>query len=102
MRHFVYTVFDTASGMYDRPFVAHSDGVAIRGFGDIAADASHPIGMHPEHYQLYRIGTFDDNTAVLEPEDAVCIGKAHELVAASRKVDGGALWALDKEIANAS
>ena len=87
MRYFLYSVFDSASAMYERPFCAQADGAAIRSFTDIACDADHPIGMHPEHYSLFRLGTFDDNTCVVDPELAVCIGKAHELVASSRVVD---------------
>ncbi len=86
MRVFMYSVYDSCSGTYDRPICAQADGAAIRSFGNIAIAADHPIGMHPEHYSLFRVGLFDDNTGVIEPELAVCIAKAHECVAVSRKV----------------
>ncbi len=88
MRQFLYAVFDSASGVYDRPWVSLSDGAALRGFSDISCDAEHPIGKHPECYSLYRIGEYDDNTGIITPEDAIVIGKAHELVSASRKIIG--------------
>lgn len=91
MRVFLYSVFDSCGGIYDRPFVAQADGMALRSFGDIAADAKHPIGQHPEHYMLFRIGMFNDNTGEVESETPVCIGKAHELVAAARIIKPGAL-----------
>ena len=87
MRLFLYCVFDSCSGVYDRPFCANADGSAVRSFGDIACDAEHPIGMHPEHYMLFRVGLFDDNTGEIVPEVPVCLCKAHELVAAGRVVD---------------
>ncbi len=94
MRVFMYCVFDSCSGLYDRPFCAQADGAAVRSFGDIACDAEHPIGMHPEHYSLFRVGLFDDNSGVIEPELAVCIAKAHECVAGSRVVDSPAMLDL--------
>ncbi len=87
MRSFLYCVFDSCAGFYDRPFVSRDDATAVRSFGDIAGDATHPIGMHPEHYLLFRVGLFDDNSGEIVPEVPVCIGKAHELVSAGRVVD---------------
>ncbi len=98
MRLFIYCVFDSCSGVYDRPWCAQADGVAIRSFGDIAGDADHPIGKHPEFFSLFRVGTFDDNTGDLAPELPVCIGKAHELVAAVRKVAPGNLELFDDNL----
>ena len=57
-----YTIYDVASGVYMRPFFSQADGQAIRGFKDIATDADHEIGKHPEDYKLFRIGAFNDNT----------------------------------------
>ena len=86
MRLFLFCVFDSASGVYDRPWAARSEGEALRSFQDISCDADHPIGKHPEHFNLYRVGTYDDNTGSIVPEVPVCVGKAADLVAASRKV----------------
>ena len=90
MRLNVYTIFDSAAGAYMRPFFAQSDGQALRGFTDISCDAEHDIGKHPEDYSLYRIGTFDDQKAKLDPEDRQCLATAQEVVASSRKVDNQA------------
>ena len=57
MKLFVFAVFDSASGVYDRPFVSRAEGEAVRGFADIAKDDTHPIGKHPEHFSLFRIGS---------------------------------------------
>ena len=43
-----YTIYDVASGVYMRPFFSQADGQAIRGFKDIATDADHEVGKHPE------------------------------------------------------
>lgn len=77
----IYTIFDSASGAYMRPFFAQSDGQATRSFGDIARDENHEIGKHPEDYSLYRVGIFDDNKAEITPEDKTCLATAMELIA---------------------
>ncbi len=70
----IYSIFDTASGLYSRPFFTQADAEAIRTFTDIAADEGHSVGMHPEDYTLFRIGTFDDNNALLnnEANESLC------------------------------
>ena len=54
-----YTIFDVASGTYMRPFFCGADGEATRGFNDIALDANHEVGKHPQDYTLYRMGSFN-------------------------------------------
>lgn len=95
MRLFMYAIYDSCSGVYDRPFCMQADPAAVRAFSDLATDRDHPIGKHCEHYSLYRIGTFDDNKAVIEPEDAICIARGHELAAQARAM--AAVPELDKD-----
>ena len=90
----VYTIFDTASGVYARPFFMQADGQATRAFKDIATDADHEIGKHPEDYSLHRIGIFDDNNGKIIPEEKECLATALELVALSRNVDKPQMKAL--------
>ena len=96
MRVMVYTIFDTASGAAMRPFFAQGDGAAMREFSDLAVNAEHPIGKHPEDYSLFRIGQFDDNAITLIQEDKECLITGLEAVAASRQIEPGSL----KEVAN--
>lgn len=86
MIHNVYSIFDTASGLYSRPFFTSSDGEAVRSFGDIAQDGSHPIGVHPEDYTLFRIGNFDDINGLINKEPNESLVTALEMVAAARNV----------------
>ncbi len=64
-----YTIYDVASGVYMRPFFSQADGQAIRGFKDIATDADHEVGKHPEDYTLYRIGSFNDTSGKMDGEE---------------------------------
>ena len=97
MRMMVYTIFDTASGAAMRPFFAQGDGAAMREFSDLAVNADHPIGKHPEDYSLFRIGQFDDNKITLIQEDKECLITGMEAVAASRQIEPGSLL---KEVTN--
>lgn len=68
MRLFAYCIFDRASGVYDRPFFAQTDQVAVRSFCDICSDGDTQVGQHPDDYTLFRVGTFDNNKGLLQGE----------------------------------
>jgi len=98
----IYTIYDTASGAYMRPFFGQSDGQAVRSFKDISTDADHEIGKHPEDYSLWRIGAFNDQTAKIDPEDKECLATALELVAAARNVDKDRMEELNENVTKMS
>jgi len=81
-----YTIYDVASGTYMRPFFSGADGEAVRGFKDIATDAEHAVGQHPEDYTLHRVGWWNDTTGELcgeSPEKLItgleCVHQSQEL-----------------------
>lgn len=84
MKMFIYSIYDTASAAYMRPFFQQSDGQALRSFSDIANDPNHDIGRHPEDYTLVRIGTFNDQTGKIDPENPESLITGLESVAAKR------------------
>ena len=98
MKLHAYTIYDVASGVYMRPFFSQADGQAIRGFKDIACDADHEIGKHPEDYTLYRIGAFNDTTGKMEGEELEKLATALEMVSSSRQVNQDNIEQLHKEI----
>lgn len=87
MRLFAYAIFDSAAGVYDRPFFAHSDRAAIRGFEDICVRADHPIAAHPADYTLFRVGAYEDGKGELTGESPSRLINGVEAVSASQKVD---------------
>ena len=93
-----YSIFDSASGAYTRPFFMPADAQAVRSFRDIALDADHEIGKHPDDYRLVRCGVWDDNTCVFVPEEISVIAKAWELVAESRQVNRAQIEALEERV----
>lgn len=84
MKLTIYTIFDSAAGLYMRPFYGPSDEAARRSFKDIATDKEHEVGQHPEDYSLFRIGTYEDTDAKIVILDRECISTALEMVAEQR------------------
>ena len=82
----IYSIYDTASGLYSRPFFTQSDGEASRSFGDLVTDKTHPVGMHPEDYTLFRLGVFDDVKGSFHNEENQSLMTGLETVANERRV----------------
>lgn len=97
MRMNVYSVFDRASGVYDRPWCAHSDQAAARSFSDVACDADHPVGKHPDDFTLFRVGTWHDESGEIGAQVPEKVINGAEAVAQARKVSPGSLKAIDPE-----
>ncbi len=93
-----YTIYDVASGVYTRPFFTGSDGEATRSFKDIATDAEHPIGQHPEDYTLYRNGTYNDNTGKLVSEELEKLMTGLQCVTAARQINQDNIEQLERKV----
>lgn len=102
MKLTAYCIYDTAAGAYMRPFFLQSDAQAIRAFKDIALDANHEVGKHPEDYALFRVGIFDDNSGELIPENRECLSTALEQVSAAQNVNRDNLELFDKSLKEAN
>lgn len=66
-----YALKDTAMGVFLNPFVATTDAEAIRTATDWVNDPEGklPLNYHPEHYSLYHLTDFDDETGQYYQED---------------------------------
>ncbi len=71
-----FTVFDSKTEAYLRPFFCLSTGEAIRSFSDAVNDSSSMFFRHPADFHLFEIGTFEDQTAELEGERLTNLGCA--------------------------
>lgn len=76
----VFAVQDVAAGIYLPPFVAHTEALAMRLFGDLCREPGHDFNRHPGDYTLFRIGTYDDATGVMTSEAAVSFGNGMQHV----------------------
>ena len=76
----IYAVHDGKVEAFMQPFFARTDGEATRGFSQAVNQDGTPFNQHPGDYTLFRIGKFDDQTAIIEPETPVTLGNALEYV----------------------
>lgn len=98
MKHNLYSIYDTASGLYSQAGAEISDGSAKRAFSNLATNLENPIGKHPKDYTLIRIGTFNDVTGELKDEQNRSMITALEAIGASRNVDKQQMEIFDNEI----
>lgn len=59
------SIRDSAIDAYDAPRAVVSVGGAVRSFGDEVnrADEKNPMYKHPDDYELYHLGSYDDAAA---------------------------------------
>jgi hypothetical protein len=60
-----FSIYDVKVEAFMAPFYARSFGEAERFFGDMQSDKSGPVGRHPQDYNLFHVGTFDETTGKL-------------------------------------
>lgn len=79
MKRIVCAVRDRAVDTFGNPFFVPALGAAIRSFADEinSGSAQSALSKHPEDYDLFELGTFDDSTGLFETgtPKQVAIGK---------------------------
>lgn len=71
MKLMSYCFFDSAAGVYQRPFFLGADGEATRLFVDLVNEKDHAMNRHPNDYSIFRIGSFNDVSGRLEQDKLV-------------------------------
>lgn len=61
----MYSIKDTKLGKYCQPFVAPNNEISKRILHSTIKAGNNNIADYPEDFQLYKIGTFDEDTAEL-------------------------------------
>lgn len=66
MKLVLCSVKDRAADAFGRPMFVPSTGVAIRSFSDEVNrnDTDNQLFNHPDDFDLYELGEFDDNTGL--------------------------------------
>jgi len=80
----ICTVKDRAADAFGRPMFVPSTGVAIRSFSDEINrnNAENQLYNHPDDFDLYELGQFDDNTGLFnlhEQPKLLSLGKQVKL-----------------------
>ncbi|QXP07842.1 MAG: nonstructural protein [Arizlama microvirus] len=71
MIQYICTVKDRAADAFGRPMFVPSTGVAIRSFSDEINrnNVDNQLYNHPDDFDLYELGQFDDNTGLFVLHD---------------------------------
>ena len=81
MKYAVCAVKDRAVDAYNRPIYVPTVGVAIRSFTDEVNRKDSELSNHPEDYDLYELGVWDDQTATYTPlETPRVITRAQDII----------------------
>lgn len=79
MRYKIVAVRDRAADVFAQPFFVASIGVAIRSFTDEVnrKDENNGFYKHPEDFDLYLMGEYDDSDGSFEcmQPKQICVGK---------------------------
>lgn len=74
----VFTVHDGAVGAYLQPFFCPSRGVAVRLFTECCNDPKHQFFKYPGDYNLFELGSFDEQSGTFDLDTKVNLGTAVE------------------------
>lgn len=82
MKTLMYSIYDTKTRQYNRPFFEASDTVALRNLKMEVnrQDPSNVLYMFPEDYQLYRVGSFDADNGNIDAAAPELLGSCEALV----------------------
>lgn len=61
----VLAVRDRAADVFGQPIFTPAVGLGVRSFTDEINNPQSAFSKHPEDYDLYVLGTYDDNTGAL-------------------------------------
>jgi hypothetical protein len=82
----LYSIYDRKMNVYLAPFPARGDVDATRNVSASMGDASMkqtPVGLHPEDFDLCKIGTFDDDSGEIERCHPLVLGNIRDIAASS-------------------
>ncbi len=87
----IFTIYDSATGIYQPPLSFRAPGEALRFWKHLVTNADTQVGKNPEDFSLYMIGTYNDNTAEYEGSMKTCIQTGEEALSEARNIQPGSL-----------
>ena len=81
MMQVIVSVKDTAAQAFGRPVFVPTVSVAVRSFRDEVnrSDSKEDMAQHPEDFELYELGSFDDSTGKVEVIEPRLVARAKDL-----------------------
>lgn len=80
MNLILVAVKDNALQAYQSVFNVRAEGEAIRNFQDALNDPNGRLQKHADDYDLYVLGTWDDTTGKITPEEPRQIARGKQLL----------------------
>lgn len=82
MIQMIVSVKDTAAQAFGRPVFVPAIAVAVRSFRDEVnkPGSSEDLARHPEDFELYELGSFDDSTGVISVVGPSLVVRAKDLI----------------------
>lgn len=71
MKYPIFTIRDHLEGFSPQLFASPNEQSAARGFAFMVSNNKNVMGFRPSNYDLYKIGEFDEESGIFEPEIAV-------------------------------
>lgn len=68
MKGNLYSIKDTKLGKFGMPFTAPNDDIAKRSLTSTIRAGGNNISEYPEDFQLFKLGSYDDDTGELTTE----------------------------------
>lgn len=65
----LFSIRDSKGEVYNTPFFQKSHGEAERSFRELIKDEKSMVSKYPDDFDLYYLGTYDDQTGVIKPTD---------------------------------
>lgn len=82
----IYSLKDCVAGNFKMPFYMQNVGVAKRAVRNVLQDVNNDIAKNPTDFDLFKLGTFDDNQGVVEfKQEFIC--HCNELLTSPIKED---------------
>lgn len=62
----MFAVYDAKANAFIQPFFLPNKAMAIRTFSECANNPKHQFCLHPSDFTLFELGTFDNETGLIE------------------------------------
>lgn len=63
----IFSIYDVKAEIFASPVFYPSTGAAIRAFADAVNKPGNDFNAHPEDFQLFHVGSFDEDTGDVMP-----------------------------------
>lgn len=65
----IFAVYDEKAKIFGTPQFMLTEAVAVRTITDLVQDQQSMLAKHPKDYSLYQVGTYDEISGMITPEE---------------------------------